>query len=157
MNRFLPFATAVALTAATAATIAVAQEAKMEPAVAARHAQMSLQSYHLGMLGGMAKGEIDYDAELAAAVAQNLDMVSNLNHSMMWPEGTAQGETEGSRAKAEIWSDMEGFEANWTDLQTATATLASAAGTDLESLRGAMGAVGSACGACHDDYRGPRN
>ena len=42
-------------------------------------------------------------------------------------------------------------------LETASADMIEAAGTDLDALRAGMGAIGKACGACHDDYRGPKN
>ena len=42
-------------------------------------------------------------------------------------------------------------------LETASADMIKAAGTDLDALKAGMGAVGKACGACHDDYRGPKN
>ena len=32
-----------------------------------------------------------------------------------------------------------------------------AAGTDLDALKASMGNLGKACGACHDDYRVPKN
>lgn len=129
----------------------------MKGAIEARQDQMQLFGYSMGILGGMAKGETDYDSAKATAAATNLAALAKLDRSILWVEGSIQGEVEGTRAKATIWSDSAGFEKAAMDMEAGADALASAAGTDLDALRGAMGAAGKACGACHDDYRGPRN
>ncbi|NUH64140.1 cytochrome c [Sulfitobacter sp. S0837] len=152
--------TAIGLGAIMIATTGFAashSEKAAKAAVGARHAQMQLIAYHTGILGGMAKGETDYDAEMARVAAANLHAAASLEPSSLWLEGTEQGAVEGSRAKAEIWSDMDGFTNALKTLQTASAEMMDMAGTDLDALKAGMGGVGKACGACHDDYRGPKN
>ncbi|MEO0402017.1 MAG: cytochrome c, partial [Pseudomonadota bacterium] len=129
----------------------------LDGAIKARNAQMSMISYHTGLLGAMAKGETPYDAASATAAAENLAMAASMNRVVLWLEGSEQGAAPGSRAKAEIWTDAAGFEEKAVALETAAATMVSAAGTDLESLRAAMGGIGASCGDCHKAYRGPRN
>ena len=147
----------------TAAAVAVAAFADshanpaLENAVKARNAQMGMISYHTGILGGMAKGETPYDAAMATAAAENLSAAASMNRMVLWLEGSEQGAVTGSRAKPEIWSDPAGYEEKAVALETAAAAMVVAAGTDLESLRAAMGAVGASCGDCHKAYRGPRN
>lgn len=142
---------------ASAGFAASHSEKAANDAVNARHAQMQLIAYHTGILGSMAKGEREYDAEMARVAATNLHHAAGLDPASLWLEGTEQGAVEGSRAKAEIWSDMEGFTSALEDLQTASAAMMDAAGTDLDALKAGMGDVGKACGACHDKYRGPKN
>lgn len=159
MHYFKKFS-AIGLSVALIASAGIAashSEKAANDAVNARHAQMQLIAYHTGILGSMAKGERDYDAEMARVAATNLHHAAGFDPASLWLEGTAQGTVEGSRAKAEIWSDMDGFTEALEGLQNASAEMVDAAGTDLESLRAGMGAVGKACGACHDKYRGPKN
>ena len=54
------------------AGLGLAQEEKKNPVVEARQSLMHLYAFNLGLLGGMAKGEIEYDAEAAGAAASNL-------------------------------------------------------------------------------------
>ncbi|WP_299148238.1 cytochrome c [uncultured Tateyamaria sp.] len=145
----------------TAMTVAAFAASHANPAlegpVKARNAQMGMISYHTGLLGSMAKGETPYDTATATAAAENLAAAAEMNRAVLWVEGTEQGAVAGSRAKAEIWSDAAGFEEKAVGLETAAAAMVTAAGTDLEALRGAMKGVGDACGACHKPYRGPKN
>lgn len=147
------------LTAATLAATAFADghSAALSASVDARHAQMGLLGYHTGILGSMAKGETEYDAATATAAAENLSAAASMERMVLWLEGSEQGAVEGSRAKAEIWLDTDGFEEKAMALETAAEALVAAAGTDLDSLRTAMGDVGKACGDCHKAYRGPKN
>lgn len=124
-------------------------------AVKARHAQMQMVGYHIGILGGVAKGEIDYDSAVVDAAANNLATLASLSHATLWVEGSEQGAVEGSRAKAEIWTDRAGFETKFNDMKTAASALVGAA--DAAAVGAGMGALGGACKACHENYRGPKN
>ena len=67
--------TAIGIGAAMIATAGFAashSEKAASDAVNARHAQMQLIAYHTGILGGMAKGETEYNADMATAAATNL-------------------------------------------------------------------------------------
>ena len=129
---------------APAGFAATHSEKAASDAVNARHAQMQLIAYHTGILGGMAKGETEYNAEMATAAATNLHAAAGFEPGTLWLEGTEQGAVEGSRAKAEIWSDSEGFNDAFMALETASADMIEAAGTDLDALadRGAGADVG---------------
>ena len=126
-------------------------------AVGAGLAEVRLIAYHTGILGGMAKGEAEYAAEKAKVAAMNLHAAATLDPSSMWIEGTENGAVEGSDAKPEVWTDAEGFASKYDDLQSASAAMMEAAGTDLDALKAGMGTLGKACGACHDNYRVPNN
>ena len=149
--------TLAACTVAVAAFAGSHANPALKGAVDARNAQMSMIGYHTGLLGGMAKGDVPYDAATATAAAENLAAAAAMNRAVLWVEGSEQGAVEGSRAKPEIWSDAAGFEEKAMMLEAASAAMVTAAGTDLDALRAAMGDVGASCGACHKAYRGPRN
>ena len=127
-----------------------------EGAMKARSAHMTLYGHNSGILGAMAKGQADYDADLASSAAANLASLASMTETGYWIEGTDTS-VEGSRAKPEIWTAMDDFESKRKGLADATAALVAAAGTDLEAMTAAFGIVGDACGACHKAYRGPRN
>ncbi len=147
--------TRIIATAAIAAVVAggaLAQSA-VDGAIKARKAHMSLYAFNVGMLGAMAKGDAPYDSAAASAAASNLAALASLNAAAYWPQGSAKGEAENTRALPAIWENMSDVGAKAGALRDATAALAAAAGTDLASLQGALGPVGQACGACHQTYR----
>lgn len=144
------------LGAAFVAGSVMAQE-KLDPAVAARHAHMDLYAYNLGIVGGMARGNAEYNAEAASAAASNLAALSKLNQMTYWREGTSNFDLAYSRAKPELWDNLADAMAKSEALTAATETLASEAGNGLEALQAAVGPVGKACGACHEAYRVPDN
>lgn len=146
---------ALALAAAVAfPSLASAQE--VDPNVHARQALMDLYAYNLGVLGAMAQARMPYDADAASSAATSLYHLARSGSARMWPEGTDSMSIDGTRALPAIWDDMAGFGEDFMALQAATETMMNAAGTDLASLQGAMGPLGSACGGCHQSFRQPQ-
>lgn len=158
--RFHTYLIATAFAAATAG--AAVADSHIDPAIAgaikARQGQMQLYAHNLGILGGMAKQEMAYDAAAAQAAADNLAAVSALNGMSMWPQGSDSGAAAGiTRAKADIWSNFPDVGKKAGDMAAAAQAMQAAAGTDLAALQGAMKALGGACGACHKAYRESNN
>ena len=101
-----------------------------EAAIKARQSLMQLYAFNLGQLGAMA----------------------------MWPEGTDNEPMAGKTAALPaIWTTFPAIAEKSQALTDAATTMAGAAGTDLASLQGAMGAVGGSCGGCHKTYRASDN
>lgn len=111
---------------------------------------------NLGTLGAMAKGEAEYNADLATAAAENLVAIASINQALNWPEGTDDGSIAGTRASPAIWQDPSDFEAKWDALAAPATALVAAAGQGQAAIGPALGPVGQVCGACHDTYRSPR-
>jgi len=152
MVRILKIA-ALALAGATASTTAIAQDADaLSAAVSARQAHMQLYAANLGVLGGMAQGNMDYDADAAQAAADNLAALAGMSQRFYWPPGSHNGAVEGSNALENIWTDGGISEAG-AAFGEAVAAMQTAAGMSLEDLQGAMGPLGGACGGCHRNYR----
>ena len=125
-----------------------------EKAIKARQAVMTLQSWYAGPLFNMAKGDLEYDAEMAKSFAAHLDMMANVEGAAMWPPGTDDGAYAGkTRALPEIWSTWPEAGKKAEALSEATAALAAVAGDGLDALRSKIGPVGKACKGCHDDFR----
>ena len=147
----------------TAATLGLAlltgtafADGHINHAIKARQAQMNLYAFNLGALGAMAKGQVEYDSEAATKAATNLVTLMSLDQSNYWPQGSDSGSAE-SRAKADMWANFPDVMAKGKATYEAAVAMQTAAGTDLDALRGAMGALGGACTACHKAYREPMN
>jgi len=148
----------VSLSAALIATAGFAashSSKSSNAAVVARHAQMQMIGYHTGLLGAIAKGEAEYDAGTVKAAAANLNALAKMNGATLWIEGTAQGQVDGSRAKAEIWSDPAGFAGKFAALEKASMDMMNAG--DAAAVGAGMAGIGGACKGCHETYRGPKN
>jgi len=146
------------ITAAVVATTAMGDghaDKAIMAAVKARQSQMTLYSFNISVLGGMAKGDIAYDAEAASAAASKLAALAQMEQSRMWPQGSdneAPG-TEATAALPAIWQPGSTAAEKGMALAEAAIAMEQTAGAGLDALRGAIGAVGKSCGACHESYR----
>lgn len=158
MNTRIPLGIA-AILSITGLVGSVVAESHADPAlsaaVKARQAQMTLYAFNLGQLGAMARGNAPYDAEAATAAATNLQALTSLNASAIWPQGSDSEAMEGTRALPALWQNFPDVMEQAAALNAAADAMVEAAGTDLAALQGAMGALGGACGACHKAYREP--
>lgn len=145
----------------TAAAVAMpmslgAQEA-FENQIKARKGLMDVMALNLGVLGGMARGIVEYDAATAQAAADNLVAVSSVNHLFFWPEGSDNMSVDNTRALPAIWENLDGVVASWTEFGAKSEALAAVAGDGQAALGPAVGGVGGVCQACHEDFREPNN
>ncbi|MBR9863913.1 c-type cytochrome [Neptunicoccus cionae] len=145
---------------ATTATALVLSAGVFSPAVAneaaikARQSLMQLYAFNLGQLGAMAKGTMEYDSGAAQAAADNLLAAASMNQMAMWPEGSDNVAMAGKTAALpEIWTTFPKITESSQALVAAAESMASVAGNDLDSLRGAMGEIGKSCGGCHKSFR----
>ena len=129
------------------------------PAVKARKSHMQLYAHNLGVLGGMAKGEVEYNADLASAAAGNLAALTKLNQMSYWTPGTSSDDLpDESRALPAIWEEggfSKAMEIGGA-LAAAAGELAAVAGNGQEAIGPALGPVGRQCGACHEAFQKPR-
>ena len=141
---------ALALVAGAFAT-AQAQQIKPENQLKLRKSAYSLMGYSFGALEAMAEGKRPYSKDEAVRYADLLQQVSTVPKGM-FGEGTDKvGET---RAKPEIWSHREDFDAKMTKMIDEVAKLAQAARNgDQAALKKAVHETDNACEACHDEYR----
>lgn len=144
---------AIVAAATLVGTGAIAQDLPKE--VKARQGQFQIMAINLGILGGMAKGAIEYDAATAQAAADSLVGVSMVNQAPLWPAGTDNMSIDGTRAQPNIWENIDDVVAKWAAFGEAAKAMQAAAGTGQEAIGPAMGAIGGACKACHDTYRAP--
>ena len=123
-------------------------------AIEARQSHMQLYSFYAGHLFAMAKGKMEYDADLAKAMAENLNAVGNLKNGAMWPQGTDNEAYPGkTRALPENWTNYPAAAEKGKQFKAAAAKMAEVSGNGLDALRGSIGDLGQSCKGCHDDFR----
>jgi cytochrome c556 len=159
MNRKMMIALATGAALVAGASAAISGEAE-ERAVKARQALMQVYAFNLGQLGAMVKGEMEYNADLAKASADNLVKATTMNGMAMWPKGSSmddEGMAGKTWAKADIWADGSDVGEKAKALREAAAQMAEVAGNGLDAVKGAMGGVGGGCKGCHEKFRAPKN
>ena len=137
---------AIAVLAALGTTIALAGP------IEDRQAGMKQVGKSVGAMAQIAKGQAPYDA---ATVKANADsMRAGWQKAFAnFPPGSDQGPPE-TYAKAEIWSDPDGFKAAQDNAMKALDVVAST--SDEASFKTALGGLGNACQSCHEKYRRPK-
>jgi cytochrome c556 len=123
-------------------------------AIKARQAQMQLRSFNVGPLFGMAKGKIEYNAELAAKLAGNLKLMLDLDNSRAWAKGSDNENYPGKTiALPKIWTTYPEIADYGKKFAMAVNELAAVAGNGRDALKSKIGAVGKSCKGCHDEFR----
>jgi cytochrome c556 len=143
MNRLTK---ALALGLTLFAGMALAEAEATDPLVIAQKDLMKSFGGAAKTLGGMAKGEVAFDAAAAAAAK---DVLVKGAADIPVKFKTA-GNDPASDAKPEIWTGWDAFVAKADGLGKAAAGLDVAS---LDGIKAGMGDVGGACKACHTDYR----
>ena len=125
-------------------------QAKPEDAIKYRQGVYRVISWNFGPMAAMVKGDRPYDA---AAFARNAEIVAYMSKLPL--EGFVPGSENGeTKAKPEIWLDMDDFKAKLEKMQGEAAKLAEVAkGSDFNAVKAQFGETGNACKACHDKYR----
>lgn len=110
---------------------------------------MTANASHITAIFSVLKGETSYSGHIAAharAISDGAAMMPDI-----FPAGSGDGDTD---AKPEIWQDWVKFEAAAGALKMAAAKLAEIAETgDMAAIGAQAGAVGKACGSCHEPFR----
>jgi len=147
MKRAVPILSALAVVGLFSVAVH-AQTA--DRAIKYRQGILQGMGWHMGVLGAMAKGERPYDKETAARSAKFVNELTDMPWDGFTPGSDAGAPT---KAKPEIWKEKAKFDKYAQELKVETTKLASAAGTDLNALKAAVGPTGKACSNCHDDFR----
>lgn len=120
----------------------------------ARQGEMQLRSFNAGPLFGMAKGQIEYNAELASTLANNLKTQLSLDMGRAWKQGTDNEAYPGkTTALPKIWTTYPEISEYGKKYKSAVTDLAAVAGNGLDGLKDKVGALGKSCKGCHDEFR----
>ena len=144
-------ATGVALALGVGVAANALAQAKPDILLGQRQGAMKLIGKYWGPIAGMASGKVSpYNADI---VARNATYLENLAQ-MPWDGFHDSTKGEKSRALPEVWTNKAKFDEAADRLQAETAKLGQAArARDEAGVKAQFGAVGKACGACHDNFR----
>jgi cytochrome c556 len=149
MKRRLLAAILVASVGATFCIEALAQ-AKPETLVKQRQAAMTLQGKYFGPLGAMAQGKAPYNADIVQRNAGYLDVLDK----MPWDGFDPSTKNVKSAALPAVWNEPAKFKEAAERLQSELSRLVSVSkGGDEAAVKAQIGAVGKACGSCHENFR----
>lgn len=142
------------LVAAIAAFPVLAHADAAEDAIEARHGFMKMMAMNMGVLAGMAKGEIAYDAAAATTAGNNIETLTHYDTlPALFIPGTSVDEGQDSEALPAIWEKSEDFANKFAALGEAATGAGAAAGGGADAVGPVVQKLGEACKACHDDYR----
>ena len=128
-------------------------QAKPDVLVKQRQSAMVLQGKYFGPLNLMAQGKIPYDQSVVARNAGYLDALSR----MPWDGFAPSTKGEKSAALPAVYTETGKFKEAQDRFQGEVTKLVSVSKSgDEASVKSQIGAVGKACGACHDDFREKR-
>jgi cytochrome c556 len=147
-KRFLLAGLALAL--GSGYTVTAFSQAKPEQLVKQRQSAMTLQGKYLGPMAAMAGGKAPYKADV---VAYNASLLNALIR-MPWDGFVESTKDVKSAALPAVYSDHDKFVAASERAKHAVEALVKASqGSDEGATKAAIGAVGKACGGCHQDFR----
>jgi cytochrome c556 len=143
-------AAAVAALALGLAVGAAFAQVKPEVLVKQRQAVMTLQGKYFGPLAAMAQGKVPYNADVARRNAGFLDNLSR----MPWDGFEPNTKDVKSNALPVIFSETAKFREAASRLENETHKLYEVSQKgDEAAVKAQIGAVGKACGGCHDHFR----
>lgn len=118
-----------------------------DPDAKARQDLMGANGAAMKVLGGMAGGEVAFDATAAAAALKTLVDDAAAIPTVFKNPGAPDPK---SGAKPEIWTNWEDFLKDAAALGTAAAAVDA---SSLDGLKAGLGAVGGTCKECHTEYK----
>jgi cytochrome c556 len=127
-------------------------EQLQEQAVLTRQGLYKLISWQWGPTARMLRPNGAFDAAVAQKSAARIKVLATLIPDAF--QADTHKATVKTRAKENIWTNLQDFSSKADDLSKAAAALEDAAKTgDKGATMKAAASVGKACGACHDNYR----
>jgi len=148
-----------ALLATGVVTTSFAQQEEPTPeelaigATETRQALFKLLSYNNRPISGMARGTVEFNADIAERNALRIATLAQMIPELFRANDTRSYNVK-TRALPIIWDQMEEFEAKAASMvEAANIFAAIAAEGDRTKTIAAVREFGSNCGNCHDDFR----
>ncbi|TMH73510.1 MAG: cytochrome c [Betaproteobacteria bacterium] len=145
-------AVVVALALGVAAGAALAQaQAKPEQLVKQRQSVMTLQGKYFGPMAAMAQGKAPYNADIVRRNAAFLDNLTRMPWDTFEP---STKDVKPSGALPAIWEQSAKFKEAASRLENEANKLYEVSRSgDEAAVKAQIGAVGKACGGCHESFR----
>jgi cytochrome c556 len=159
MNRFAK-SSLIALCAIAPVSAVLAQDAapptpeqQAQQAIETRQGLLKVMGFNMAPLGGMLKNKVPFDAAVATKSATHIAQLGAMIPDV-FAFDTRKATGVKTKAQDGIWTNTADFNAKADDLVKAATALTDAAKSgDKGATLKAAGAVGKACGACHDNFR----
>lgn len=117
-----------------------------------RHERMEAVGDAFGQVGGMLKGEREFDAATAMSSFKTMqEQIDGIDQ--LFPEGSYVAGKK--RAAQAVWTNRADFDQKMADFSAALDHAIAANPQDLESLKPVAQKILNTCKACHEDYRTP--
>ncbi|GAB6041220.1 c-type cytochrome [Endothiovibrio diazotrophicus] len=141
----------ILIAASAALLLSTAALADENRALKYRQSTMTLIGANFGPIGAMLKGEMPWDGAAATHFSTDLAAVAGLDQMRGYPAGSEGGHT---KAKPEIWLNMDDFKEKMEAFQGAAAKLGEAgAGGDKGAIGAAFKETAKTCKGCHKEYK----
>lgn len=126
---------------------------KPDQAVKYRQSVYRVMLWNFGPMAAMVRGQAPWDqAEFTRRAERVATMAPMLIEG--YPKGSGPEAGVHTRAKPELWKDMDDFRSLMDAMVNRAADVANVAKSgDADKTRAAFGELGKSCGACHDKYR----
>jgi cytochrome c556 len=115
-----------------------------------RHEMMEGVKDAAGVIGGMIKGEKEFDSQQALE-ALFVWQKASVEFGHLFPEGTYTGDPE--TARQEVWTDREGFDELLRAFADKVDLAIQASPQSPEELGAVAGPAFDVCKKCHEGYR----
>jgi len=133
-----------------------AQPTMADRASAYRLGAFRMIGWHLGPIGAMAKGEMPFDADKAKLNADAIAALSQFPKNG-FIDGSSSDDIK-TRALPAIWKERGKFDEMMSNFEEAAQGLATAAASgSMDTIKPALGKLGSSCKECHKAYRAKKN
>ncbi len=149
----LTLSLAAGVAVAAMAAVAIAQDVVVDPAIATMTPDQKVAARQAIMKedGGILKTAGNLTGADAAAAADKI-IQNYTNLTALFPADT--NGVAGTEAKAEIWSNLDAFNAIFAKgIEGAKAMKAAAEAGDATAYGAAIKAIAGTCGECHQAYR----
>jgi len=128
-------------------------EQQAQQAAETRQSVFRLFRYNLGTISGMARGTVEFDAEIAERNARRIAAMAPMIPELFAAMDTRDYDIE-TEALPVIWEQLDLFQERAQALVDGANTFADiAAGGDRMETLGAIRAFGANCGNCHETFR----
>jgi len=144
--------TALVLSVASAQNAPPTPEEQATQATETRQGLYKLMGFNMDPMAAMLRNRIPFDAAQVQKSAVRIEQLAPMIPDL-FKFDTRKFQVK-TKAREGIWNSMADFTAKSDELAKAAAALAATAkGGDKGATMKAIGAVGKACGNCHDDFR----
>lgn len=124
-----------------------------QQAAETRQSVFKLFGYNLGVISGMARGTVEFDAQIAERNARRVAAMAPMIPELFAAMDTREYDIE-TEALPVIWEQFDLFQERAQALIDGANTFAEiAAGGDRMETLGAIRAFGANCGNCHETFR----